>query len=171
VYAEVLLLRLIHILSGIMWVGSGMYASFFLVPALSSSPAVMGQVVAGLQRRRVFLVLQIVAALTILSGLRLLWIDSAGFVASYFASGTGRMFSIGAGAAIIAAVLSFGVARPAMVRAGAIAASLGASSDATERGRLTPELDKLRRRAAIADTLAVGFGLLAASAMAIARYV
>jgi uncharacterized membrane protein len=171
VYAEVLILRLVHILSGIMWVGSGMYASFFLVPALSSSPAVMGQVVAGLQRRRVFLVLQIVAALTILSGLRLLWIDSAGFAASYFAAGTGRMFSIGAGAAIIAAVLSFGVARPAMVRAGAIAASLGASSDSTERGRLTPDLDKLRRRAAIADTLAVGFGLLAASAMAIARYV
>jgi uncharacterized protein (DUF1501 family) len=81
------------------------------------------------------------------------------------------MFSIGAGAAIIAAVLSFGVAGPAMVRAGAIAASLGASSDATQRGRLTPDLDKLRRRAAIANTLAVGFGLLAASAMAIARYI
>jgi hypothetical protein len=71
-YAEVLILRLVHILSGIIWVGSGTYTSFFLVPALSSSPAVMGQVMAGLQRRRIFLVLQIVAALTILSGLRLL---------------------------------------------------------------------------------------------------
>ena len=114
-YAEILILRLIHILSGIMWVGSGMYTSFFLVPALSGSPAVMGQVVAGLQRRRVFLVLQIVAAVTILSGLRLLWIDSAGFAESYMATGPGRTFSIGAAAAIVAAVLSFGLARPAMV--------------------------------------------------------
>src|ERR1700674_5327679 len=139
--AEFLVLRLIHILSGITWVGSGIYTSIFLVPALSSSPAVMGQVMEGLQRRRIFLVLQIVAALTILSGLRLLWIDSAGFAASYFASGTGRTFAISAGAAIVAAVLSFGVGRPAMVRAGTIAASLGTSADAAERARLTPQLD------------------------------
>lgn len=170
-YAEVLILRLAHILSGITWVGSGIYTSFFLVPALSGSPAVMGQVMAGLQRRRVFLVLEIVAGLTILSGLRLLWIDSAGFAESYMATGTGRTFSIGAGAAIIAAVLSFGVGRPAMVRAGAIAASLAASTDPSDRERLAPQLDRLRRRATIASTLAVGFGLLAASAMAIARYV
>jgi uncharacterized membrane protein len=169
--AEFLVLRLIHILSAIMWVGSAVYTTFFLIPALSSSPAIMGQVMAGLQRRRVFLVLQIVAGLTILSGLRLLWIDSAGFAAGYFASGTGRTFAISAGAAIIAAVLSFGVGRPAMVRAGAIAASLGASADASERARLTPEVDRLRRRATIANALAVGFGLLAASGMAIARYV
>jgi uncharacterized membrane protein len=169
-YAEILLLRLIHILSGITWVGSGVYTSFFLIPALSGSPAIMGQVMAGLQRRRFFLVLQIVAALTILSGLRLLWIDSAGFSGGYFATGTGTMFSISAGAAIVAAILSFGVSRPAIVRAGAIAASLAAFSDSGERERLTAQLDGLRRRGAVAGALAVGFGLLAASGMAIARY-
>ncbi len=170
-YAEILILRLIHILSGIVWVGSGIYTTFFLVPALGGSPAVMGQVMAGLQRRRIFLVLQIVAGLTILSGLRLLWIDSAGFSDSYLSTGTGRTFSIGAGAAIIAAVLSFGVSRPAMVRAGAIAASLAASADAGERERLTAQVDRLRRRATVASATAVGLGLVTASSMAIARYV
>jgi uncharacterized membrane protein len=170
-HAEILVLRLIHILSGITWVGSGIYTSFFLVPALSSSPAVMGQVVAGLQRRRFFLVLQIVAALTILSGLRLLWISSAGFAGSYFATGPGRTFAISAVAAVIGAVLSFGVARPATVRAAKIAASHAASADAGEQDRLTLQLDRLRRRGTVASTLAVGFGLLAASGMAIARYV
>ena len=169
--AEILVLRLIHILSGIMWVGSGIYTSFFLVPALSGSPAVMGQVIAGLQRRRFFLVLPIVAVLTMLSGLRLLWIDSAGFAGSYFATGPGRTFAISGVAAVIAAVLSFGVAQPAMLRTGTIAASLATSPDAGERDRLTPQLDRLRRRGMIAATLAVGFGLLAASGMAIARYV
>jgi uncharacterized membrane protein len=169
--AELLVLRLIHILSAILWVGSTMYTSFFLVPALSSSPAVMGQVLAGLQRRRSLLVLQIVAALTILSGLRLLWIDSAGFTAGYFTGATGRTFGISAGAAILAAVLSFGVAQPAMARAGAVAASLAASANGAERERLTSELNGLRRRGTVASTVAVGFGLLAASGMAIARYV
>ncbi|MDQ6870722.1 MAG: hypothetical protein M3037_01770 [Gemmatimonadota bacterium] len=169
--AEILVLRLIHILSGIMWLGSGMYTSFFLVPALSGSPAVMGQVLAGLQRRHFFLVLQLVAALTILSGLRLMWIDSAGFASSFFTSRVGRTLSLGGVAALIAAILSFGVGRPAMVRAGAIAASLAGSAEPGERERLTAQVNRLRKRGAIAGALSLGFGLLAGSAMAIARYV
>jgi uncharacterized membrane protein len=170
-HAEIIVLRLVHILSGIFWVGSGIYANFFLVPALREAPAVMGQVMAGLMRRRVFRVLEIAAGLTILSGLRLMWIDSAGFSGSYFDTGTGNMFGIGGAAAIIAAVFNFGVGMPAMRRAGALAASVGASSDAAEKARLTQKVDGLRKRAGVAGMLAVSFGILAASAMAIARYV
>ena len=170
-HAEFILLRLIHILSGIFWVGSGIYANFFLVPALRESPAVMGQVMAGLMRRRVFRVIEIAAGFTILSGLRLMWIDSAGFSGSYFDTGTGNTFGIGGAAAIVAAVFNFGVGMPAMRRAGAIASLLAASSDAAEKTRLTQQVDRLRKRAGIAGTLAVSFGIIAASAMAIARYV
>lgn len=169
-HAEFLVLRLIHILSGIFWIGSGLYTFFFLGPALASTPAVMGQVMAGLQRRRVFLVLQIAAALAILSGLRLLMIDSAGFSGSYFGTGTGRTFAMSGVFAIIAAVFNFGVAQPMMERAGAVAASLAASGDGSEKARLTQELDRLRKRGTIAATLAVVFGILAASGMAVARY-
>jgi uncharacterized membrane protein len=170
-HAELLVLRLIHILSGIAWLGSGVFTTFFLVPALSSSPEVMGQVLAGLQRRRYFVFSQIVAGLTILSGLRLLWIDSAGFNSGYFATGTGRMFGISGAAAIIAAVLTLGIARSAAVRAGKISAQLSAAQDARERERLLAELDPLRRRGTRATILGVAFGILAASGMAIARYV
>jgi uncharacterized membrane protein len=170
-HAELLVLRLVHILSAILWVGSGLFTSFFLVPVLTASPAAMGQVVAGLTRRKLFLVLQIAAALTILSGLRLLAIDSAGFSGSYFATRTGRTFAVSGLFAIIAAVLSFGVSRPAIVRAGAIAASLAASTDPAEKARLTQQADRLRRRGTITATLSLGFGILAASGMAIARYV
>ena len=135
-HAEFLVLRLVHILSAIVWVGSGVFTRIFLIPALSGSPAVMGQVVAGLQRRRYFVVVPIVATLTILSGLRLLWITSAGFSSGYFATGTGRTFAISAVAAIIAFVLSLGVARPAAVRAGGISGLLAATPDAPERERL-----------------------------------
>jgi len=170
-HAELLVLRLIHILSGIFWIGSGIYAFFFLSPALASTPAVMGQVMAALQRRRAFTVQQIAAGLVLLSGLRLLMIDSAGFSGSYFATGTGRTFAISAVFAIIAGVFNFGVARPIMLRAGAVAASLAASGDAGEKAKLTLELDRLRKRGTIVATLAVSFGILAASGMAVARYV
>jgi uncharacterized membrane protein len=170
-HAEFLVLRLVHILSGIFWIGSGLYTFFFLSPALASTPAVMGQVMAGLQRRRVFTAQQIAAGLVLLSGLRLLMIDSAGFSGSYFATGTGRTFAIAGIFAVLAAVFNFGVARPTMERAVAVAASLAASADAGEKARLAGELDRLRRRGTIAATLAVGCGILAASGMAVARYV
>ncbi len=170
-HAEILVLRLIHILSGIAWVGSGIFTSFFLVPALSSSPAVMGQVMAALQRRRMFIILPTVATLTILSGLRLLWIASAGFDSSYFATGTGRTFALSGLAAFVAYVLAFGVARPLAVRMGAIAVTLNAVTESSERDRLAAHLARLRRRATMATMMAVGFGIIAASGMAIARYV
>jgi uncharacterized membrane protein len=170
-HAEFLVLRLIHILSGIFWIGGGLYTFFFLGPALASTPAAMGQVMAALQRRRVFTVQEIAAGLVLLSGLRLLMIDSAGFSGSYFATGTGRTFAIAGVFAVLAAVFNFGVARPTMVRAATLAASLAASSDTSEKARLTQELDKLRKRGAIAGVLAVSFGILAASGMAVARYV
>lgn len=170
-HAEFVALRLIHILSAITWLGGGIFTTFFLIPAVSSSPAVMGQVLEGLQRRRYFAVVQIVAALTILSGLRLMWIDSAGFSGSYFDTAMGKTLGNAGLAAIIAAVLSIGVARPAMVRAGALAASLAGSADPGEKARISQQLDRLRRRGMIATLASVGFGILAAMGMAVARYI
>ena len=170
-HAEFLVLRLVHILSGVFWIGGGLYTFFFLGPALASTPAVMGQVMAGLQRCRVFTAQQIAAGLVLLSGLRLLMIDSAGFSGSYFATGTGRTFAIAGVFAVLAAVFNFGVARPTMERAVAVGAALAVAADAGEKARLSQQLDRLRKRGAIAGMLAVSFGLLAASGMAVARYV
>lgn len=170
-YAELIVLRLIHILGAIFWIGSGLYTFFFLGPALASTPAVMGQVMAGLQRRKFFRVQEIAAGLVILSGLRLLMIDSGGYSGSYFATGTGRTFAIAGIFALLAAVFNFGIARPTMARAAAAGASLAAAADAGEKARLTQELDRLRKRGATAAMLAVTFGILAASGMAVARYV
>jgi len=170
-HAEFLVLRLVHIVSGVFWIGGGLYTFFFLGPALASTPAVMGQVMTALQKRRVFTAQQIAAGLVILSGIRLLMIDSAGFSGSYFATGTGKTFGIAGVFAVIAAVFNFGVARPTMERAVRVGAALASAADAGEKARLTQELDRLRKRGAMAGMLAVTFGILAASGMAVARYV
>jgi len=170
-HAEFLVLRLVHIVSGVFWIGGGLYTFFFLGPALASTPAVMGQVMAALQKRGVFTAQQIAAGLVLLSGIRLLMIDSAGFSGSYFATGTGKTFAIAGIFAVIAAVFNFGVARPTMERAMRVGAALAAAADAGEKARLTQQLDRLRKRGAIAGMLAVTFGILAASGMAVARYV
>jgi len=96
-----------------------MYTSFFLVLRFSSS-SVMGQVwrvcSAG-----VFLVLSDVAALTILWGVRLLWIDSAWIAVSSWLPNRENV-SIGATAAILVPCVIWCRDQP-IVRAGAVAAS------------------------------------------------
>lgn len=169
--AEFLVLRFVHIVSGIIWVGGGAFVAFFLVPALAANRQLMPQVMAGLQRRRVFIILPTAGLLTVLAGVRLLWIDSAGFAESYMQTGPGRAFSVGGAAAIIAFLLQVLVAVPAGAKLGRIAAQLGPSPSPDERERLSAQVNRLRRRNAMGTLWAVLFGLFAASAMAIARYV
>jgi uncharacterized membrane protein len=168
-HAEFVALRFIHVLSGITWVGAGIFSAFFLIPAISGSPETTMQVLSGLRRRGFFIFLPVVAALTVLSGLRMLWIDSAGFAGSYFDSATGKAFGWGGLSAIIAFIIAYGVALPLNIRTGKFAARL---KDATpgDRDRLSAALNRTRQLAARTTMAAVLFGILAASAMAVARY-
>ena len=169
--AELLTLRLIHILGAIFWAGSMMFTTFFLVPVIRSSPAVAGQVMAGLQKRRLFIALPIVALLTIASGLRLLSIVSAGFSGSYFSTPPGRTFATAAAAATIAFFLSLLVSRPGFVRLGRLGASLAEAPDEGARQRIAAEMTRLTRSVAISNALVVVLLLSAAAGMAVARYV
>lgn len=168
--AELLVLRFIHIVGAIAWVGGGMYVAFFLVPALMQTPAVIPQIMVLLQRRKVFVILPTVGLLVVLSGIRLLWIDSAGFAESYLSTGAGRTFSVGGTAGILAFLIQVLVQRPAAVKLGRISAALLASPAPDERQRLTAEAERLRRRNGVAMQAAVGFALIGAAAMSIARY-
>ena len=169
-HAEFLVLRFVHILSAISWLGGGILTAFFLIPAISGSQTAMTEVLAGLKRRGFFVFQPIVATLTILSGLRLLWIDSAGFAGSYFDSATGKAFSWGGLAAIIAYIISYGIASPLKTRAAKIGARLRDAAAGPERESLSADMNRTARRAAIATLATVSFGILAASAMAVARY-
>ncbi|MGH7484764.1 MAG: hypothetical protein ACREMY_04040, partial [bacterium] len=108
--------------------------------------------------------------LVVLSGVRLLWIDSAGFAESFLSTGPGRTFSIGGTAGILAFLFQVFVQLPTGRRLGMIAAMLAADTSAEQRDRLTAQADRMRRWNAIGLMSAVGFGLIGAMAMSIARY-
>lgn len=170
-HAELLTLRLIHILGGIFWVGSMIFTTFFLAPVIRSSPSMAGQVMAGLQRRRLFIALPVVALLTIASGLRLLSIASIGFSRAYFSTPTGRTIATAAVAATIGFLLSLLISRPGFVRIGKLGSSLAAAPDDGARERIAAEMGRITRRVAISNALVVVLLLAAAAGMAIARYV
>lgn len=163
--AELLVLRLVHVLGGIFWVGSALFMAIFLFPALAVSGPAAGQVMGAIQRRRIFTVLPVVALLTLLSGVRLMQITSDGFSAAYFASSTGRVIAWGGTFAIAAFVIGLLVARPAGLRLARLNA--GPASDPSA----TAERLRLQRIVTVVGAVNVVLLLMAAVAMAVARYV
>lgn len=166
--AELLVLRVIHILGGIFWVGSGLFTALFLIPVLAKAGPSAAHIMTGLQKRRLMLVLPIVALLTMASGARLMAITSNGFSRYYFRLPSGNMYALSAIFAIIAFLLSVIVSRPASARI--MELSHMAASGETDRQRLNAEIQRLQRRTAFSSTIAVVLLVLSAAGMAIARY-
>lgn len=166
--AELILLRLIHVVGGVFWVGSVMFTSFFLMPTLmKAGPMVAGPVSAGLQARRMMTWMPIIALLVILSGLRLMMIVSGGD-SHWFVHRTGHTYMVSGALAIIAFIVGFTVTRPAMTKAGKLAQS--AASDQTSKHLIQEEVKRLQRRGYIGTMIVTWLVIFAAVGMAIARY-
>jgi len=163
-----LLLRLVHIVVGVFWVGAVAFIAFFLLPTIQSVGAAGGAVMQQLtQIRRMPGWLTAAGVLTILAGLLLYWHDSAGFGSvQWMRSGPGVTFGLGAVLAIAGTGFHAAVIAPAARELGAIMArgEPPSASDLTTVQRLQARL------AWGARTWAVLL-LLAAAAMSVARYV
>ena len=166
---ELLVLRLVHILGGMIWVGTGIFNSFFLMPTLAQAGPAAGQVIAGLQKRRLFTFLPVVAVLTILSGLRLMQITSSGFSPAWFASTPGRTYAWSGVAAIVGFLIGVLIGRPAAMRTVKVAQAMSTASQ-EERASLAATLERHRRTASIASSVSIALVVLAAAGMAVARY-
>ena len=168
-HQEILALRLIHILGGTFWVGTALFMTWFLMPAMAGNPAAAGAVLGGLQRRRLMTVLPIVALLTVLTGLRLIWLASGGFESGYFRTATGGTLAVAGALTIVAFLIGVLVARPAALRAAQLGPKLEGVPPA-ERGALSSEIARLRARNATSMTIVAVLLVLGAAGMALARY-
>src|SRR5688572_9502158 len=90
---ELIVLRLVHIVGGMIWVGAGVFSALFLMPALRDSGRSAPAVMAALRARHLFVFLPVIALLTILSGVRLMMIVSGGFQAAWFRSPSGNAYA------------------------------------------------------------------------------
>lgn len=168
---ELLVLRLIHVVGGMFWVGAGLFSGIFLMPALTEAGPAAGAVMGSMKRRRLFVVMPAVAILTILSGLRLMWITSGGFAPGYFATASGATFAAAGGAAILAFLLGLLVSMPAGRRMGELGAAIGKAADPEEAARLSGELARVQRRVRLVGSAVMVLLLAAAAGMAVGRYV
>jgi uncharacterized membrane protein len=163
-------LRIVHILAGVFWVGAALTTVLFIQPTAREVGPGAGPFMMHLagKRRLVDFVLG-AAALTILAGLLMYWRVSGGLDADWIGSAAGITLTIGALCAMAAFTLGLTIARPTIMANLAIGREVAASG-----GPPTPEqmdqLQALQRRGTTLGKVLVPLLLVAVIAMAAARY-
>lgn len=165
---ELIVLRLIHVVGGMIWVGGAVLMAFFIGPALQSVGPAAGPIMGALQKRKFMVVLPVIAILTILSGVRLMQITSGGFSAAFFQSPMGKTYAWAGLAAIVAFLMGIVVNRPTMIKLGTLQQSM--ASDPVSKDKIAAEIRKLQQRMSLAGSIVTTLLLLAAIGMAVARY-
>lgn len=165
-----IVLRLAHVVFGALWVGMFAFVTFFLMPALGEAGPDGAKVQAALARRRIPVVMPVIALITLVSGMWLFQRLSGGDLGALLKTPIGHAFGIGGLAALLAFVIGIALGRPVMMRSMKLAASLPTASPA-ERPAITAELERLRARGAAMNRVVMGLLLGALAAMAVARYV
>jgi uncharacterized membrane protein len=168
-YVVLLVVRFIHVVGGVFWVGGMIFVAFFLLPALREAGPDAGKVMAALARRRFMEIVPAIGTLTILSGLWLFWHDSASG-ADFMRSRMGMTLSTGAVLAIVALIIGGVMVRPAMIKAMALTQA-AMTADSAQRGGMLADAMASRMRGASGARFATVLLILAATTMAIARYV
>jgi hypothetical protein len=166
-----LLLRLIHVMSGVLWVGGTVLIALFIEPIVHVLGPAGGRLMAELGKRRFHIYMLVVALLSILSGITLFGIDSAWFTSPWMRTPQSTALQLGGGIAIVAFVLGGAFTRPAVERLGVIMPKKDALPAGTERDALQAECDRLSRRLTVVGRWVATLLVLTAAIMATARYV
>jgi uncharacterized membrane protein YjgN (DUF898 family) len=166
----VVVLRLLHIVSGVLWVGFACFTAFYLLPAINDVGPDGGKVMAALQRRGLVTILPILALGTLLPGLWLYWRVSEGLNSQFMGSRFGMALGAGAAIAIVAYVIGMLVTRPAILRAAAIMQNIASAPDEQTRQVQVQEAARMRARAGVGGRVVAWMLIVATGAMAVARY-
>lgn len=160
-------LRVVHIVSGVAWVGSVLLFAGFVVPTARSMGPTQGVGVLNrfLDRRWFAAYFTTIEALTVLTGLVLYWNLSGGFLLAWVTSPPGVAFGLGGIAAIVALIVSGRVSQ----LLGQLYALEEADRDLDEQGR-SERFRSFHQALARANGWYVGLLLVAVVAMASARY-
>ena len=163
-------LRVVHILAGVFWVGAALTTILFLQPTAHEVGPAAGPFMAHLagKKRLVDWVLR-AAGLTILAGVLMYWRVSGGLDGDWIGSAEGLSVTIGALCGIAAFSLGLTVVKPTIMATLAIGREVAASG-----GTPTPEqgakLQALQKRGKDIGQIIVPLLIVAVAAMAAARY-
>jgi len=166
----IVLLRLIHIVAGVFWVGATLSLVRFIIPSIAATGAAGGAVMREIVRRRMSAALAASGGVTALAGLGLYGFDQAGSGGGWARTPFGITISIGALLGIAALIIGSVRARPAALKLAALEEKVAAAGGPPPAD-LVAEMGRLRDQLTSGTIHAAVLMVLATAAMAIARYV
>ena len=92
----IIVLRLIHVIGGVFWVGTSLLFDFFIIPSIRANDQSGQKFLGHVINTHIGEAHGISAILTALAGAGLYWIDSQGFASAWTRSAAGLGFGIGA---------------------------------------------------------------------------
>ena len=161
-------LRLIHIVAGVVWVGSAVFAALFVLPTARALGPDGRRFIERLQRR-MGPALGIAMVLTVVPGFMMYGRLSAGFNRAWVTSRPGLALGAGAVAALLAVVIGIATNAPASAKIARLRKQLDQPGSAATPAQAA-ELAALQARIERGMQLAAALLLVAAGAMAVARY-
>lgn len=162
-----IVLRIIHILSGIFWVGTTLFSVLFFTPSIKAAGPAGGTVMGKLALTQFPMAMATSGILTLVAGILMYWIDSGGFQANWISTPPGIIITIGGAAGIFAFLLGLIVQRPASARMAILQKEIQAAGQPTS-SQLN-EMRVLQDRVAKTSQWVVALMVIAVLGMAIAR--
>jgi len=163
-------LRAFHFVAGSFWLGTLLLNAGFLMPAVKASGPAGGQVMKQLvQAQRLPTYMNTAVIITLLTGAILFWLMSGKFNAAWMSSGTGIAYSLGSLTTIATALVGYFVNAPTAKKFGQLAAQ-AQSAGTPPSGTALAEMQRLQLRLYRATQLGALLLVIAASSMAVARY-
>lgn len=163
-------LRALHVLLAATWIGSTIFISTLLAPAVDASGASGGQVMMHINRRGITAYMGGLGAMTIVTGLYLLWHFAGGF-GSITASHAGIAFATGGTSGILAGIIGGGVVGRSGVKIATLMREAADLPDGPAKAAVLSRGVPLRRRMEVAHRFVIGFQMLALVLMAVGHYV
>ena len=169
--ASMVFLRIVHIVTGVLWVGSLFVVVMFVQPSAATLGAAGAPFMSELRRRRFVDVVFIDALFTVVAGSFLYWHDwhmdpSFG---DWIGSSFGASMTVGALLAISGLGVAALVTRPTIVRLVSLGKQV-AEAGGTPLPETAARIGTLQHRLVVAERLSFSLVLLAVVAMASARY-
>ena len=163
------LFRIIHVVSGAFWFGAVVVGGAFLLPAVRRAGPAGGAVMEQLLLARFPVFINLAVLLSVLSGLPLYRMASAGSNPAWMRSVPGMVLNAGVTLAVIAVLIGVFVNRPAANRIGQLMAAAKAAGG-PPAPEVLAEVGRLQLRLMGATRITAVLVALAAAAMVSARF-
>jgi hypothetical protein len=162
-----IVLRLLHIICGVLWVGALGLMTMFLMPAIGRTGPIGGQFMQHLvNKTKLTAYMPVLAIITVLAGFGLYYIDMRASAGSFGRSAMGMAYGIGGAAAVVGFLVGGIMTGGSAGKIGKITATLSGPPSPEQAA----EIAKLQGRMKTGARISFALLLFTTAAMAVARY-